>query len=148
MQRLGLSAECVKTGFIEISGGELRVPIFGEAPWAIIEAFAGDIDIVGIQHAMDKASDHIGCCQIGHPFHRQPKQLCRGIFRRGNIIKLRQAVSDKLLHEFGIALSGHALETANTDMAMAQPDHHCRPCRGWFIAADQLLTGLNDRKSL
>ena len=59
MQRFGLSAKCVKTRFVEIGSGELRVPIFGEAPWPIIEAFTGNIDIVGIEHAMDKARDHV-----------------------------------------------------------------------------------------
>ena len=77
---------------------------------------------------MDKARDHIGRGKVSDPFYRQPKQLGRRIFRRGNIVKLCQAISDELLHEDGIALCGYALKTANADMAMAQPDHHRRSC--------------------
>ena len=51
---------------VEIGCGKAGLPMGGEAPRAIIEAFPGDIDIVGIEHAMDKAGGHIGSGQLGH----------------------------------------------------------------------------------
>src|SRR3546814_12630261 len=46
MDRLGLAAESVEPGMVEIGGGEAGVPGRVEAPGAVIEALAGDVDIV------------------------------------------------------------------------------------------------------
>ena len=42
VDRLGLAAEGIEPGMVEIGGGEVLVPLGREAPRAIVEAFAGD----------------------------------------------------------------------------------------------------------
>src|SRR3546814_7872871 len=59
MDRLGLAAESVEPGMVEIGGGEAGVPGRVEAPGAVIEALAGDVDIVRIEHAVDEPRRHI-----------------------------------------------------------------------------------------
>src|SRR3546814_10260891 len=44
---------------VEIGGGEAGVPGRVEAPGAVIEALAGDVDIVRIEHAVDEPRRHI-----------------------------------------------------------------------------------------
>ena len=63
MDRLGLPAEGIKAVMVEISGGEVRVTLGREAPRAIIEALARDVDIVAVEHAMDEAGGEIGSGQ-------------------------------------------------------------------------------------
>src|SRR3546814_8350639 len=58
MDRLGLAAESVEPGMVEIGGGEAGVPGRVEAPGAVIEALAGDVDIVRIEHAVDRSEEH------------------------------------------------------------------------------------------
>ena len=119
MQRFGLSAKGIEPGFVKISCGKLRIPIFRKAPWPIVETFAGYVDVVGVQYAMNKARCHVGRSKISDAFDRQRKQLRRWVLRQGDIIELCQAICDQLLHEFRIALSSHTLEAANADMAVA-----------------------------
>ena len=45
---------------VEISGGEVLVPLGREPPRAIIEALAGDVDIVAVEHAVDEPRGDIG----------------------------------------------------------------------------------------
>ena len=60
VDRLGLPAEGIEPVMVEISGGELRVPVGREAPRAVIEALAGDVDIVAVEHAVDEARGQVG----------------------------------------------------------------------------------------
>ena len=60
VDRLGLPAEGVEAVMVEIGGGEVRVPVRREAPRAVIEALAGDVDIVAVEHAVDEAGGEIG----------------------------------------------------------------------------------------
>ena len=60
LDRLGLAAEGVEPGMVEIGRGEALVPLGREAPRAIIEALAGDVDIVAVEHAMDEARGDVG----------------------------------------------------------------------------------------
>ena len=57
-QRLGLAAEGVEAGLVEIGGGEAGVVGRQEAPRAVVEALAGDVDVVGVEHAVDEAGRH------------------------------------------------------------------------------------------
>ena len=65
MDRLGLAAEGIEAVMVEIGGGELRVPVGREPPRAIVEAFAGDVDIVAVEHAVDEAGGEIGSGERG-----------------------------------------------------------------------------------
>jgi hypothetical protein len=44
---------------IEIGGGEGRVIGREESIWAVIEALAGDIHVVGVEDAVDEAGRHV-----------------------------------------------------------------------------------------
>ena len=60
VDRLRLAAEGIEPVLVEISGGEGRVPGRREPPRAVIEAFAGDVDIVRIEHAVDEPGQRRG----------------------------------------------------------------------------------------
>jgi hypothetical protein len=60
VDRLRLPAEGVEAGMVEIGGGEAAVPIGRPAPRAVVEALAGDRDIVAVEHAVDEAGGDVG----------------------------------------------------------------------------------------
>src|SRR5690606_10071997 len=53
-----LAAERIEPGFVEIGGGEGGVAHWNEPPGAVIEAFAADVQIVGVEHAMNEPRRH------------------------------------------------------------------------------------------
>ena len=55
VQRLGLAGEGIEAGLVEIGGGESGVEGVEEPPGAVVEALAGDVDVVGVEHAVDEA---------------------------------------------------------------------------------------------
>src|SRR3546814_17004425 len=69
MYRFGLPPESIKSRLVEVSGGKAWFPSGREAPRTIIEAFAGHVDIVAVEHAMNKARRHIGCREVSRIFH-------------------------------------------------------------------------------
>ena len=88
MDRLGLAAEGVESVMVEIGGGELRIPVGREAPRAIVEAFAGDVDIVAVEHAVDEARGEIGSGECGRCIadeieepERVLRLICRSVLR-------------------------------------------------------------------
>ena len=81
---------------IEIGGGERRVPGRREPPRAIIEAFAGDVDIVAVQHAMDEPGRHVPrrqACGAGDDMVEQPHRIVRLL-----AVKMAQDVADERAH--------------------------------------------------
>ena len=52
---VGLAAEGVEAVLVEIGGGEGRVVGRQEPPRAVVEALAGDVDVVGVEDAVDEA---------------------------------------------------------------------------------------------
>ena len=60
VDRLGLAAEAVEAGMVEISGGEMAVPEGRPAPRTVIEALGGDVDIVAVEHAVNEAGGDVG----------------------------------------------------------------------------------------
>ena len=70
MQCFGLPPKGIKTRFVEICRGEAWVPFFGKAPWALVKALTRDVDIVGVENAVDEARDHVGTCQVSDAFDR------------------------------------------------------------------------------
>ena len=59
MDRLRLAAEGIKSVLVEIGRGEILVPSRREPPRAIVEALAGDVDIVAVEDAVDEAGGDI-----------------------------------------------------------------------------------------
>src|SRR5205823_9368206 len=85
IDRLGLTTEGVESVMVEIGGGELRVPQWRESPGAIVEALAGDIDVVAVEHAVDEAGGEVGGGQPGGcrcDAIEQPKRILPVVFRR------------------------------------------------------------------
>src|SRR3546814_12252023 len=54
MYRFGLPSESIKSRLVEVSGGKAWFPSGREAPRTIIEDFAGHVDIVAVEHALNK----------------------------------------------------------------------------------------------
>ncbi len=130
---------------VEIGGGEGRI-IGGQEPvGAVIEALAGDVHIVGIEHAMHKAGRHPPRRQPGRSRHRGVEQACgvRGLWEIGLDQERHQA-----LHRRLVVLEQQALEGAEADMAVAQPDQDRRPRRRGLVAAHQGFAGLDQRQGL
>src|SRR4029079_179079 len=77
LDRLRLPAECVEAVMVEISGRKRRVPLGREAPRAIIEALAGDVDIVAVEDAVDDPRGEVGGGEPGGRFADQAEQAQR-----------------------------------------------------------------------
>src|SRR3546814_10526836 len=74
LQRLRLTAEGVYPRLVEIGGGERAIPCRIEPPRAIVEAFGGDRDIVGVEHAVNKARRPVGVDEARCPLHCMVEQ--------------------------------------------------------------------------
>src|SRR5690606_4108999 len=59
VERFGLPGKAVKPFMVKIGGCETRLPIRRETPRAIVETFAGNIDIVRVENAVNKSGRHI-----------------------------------------------------------------------------------------
>src|SRR3546814_21016124 len=70
----GLPPESIKSRLVEVSGGKAWFPSGREAPRTIIAAFAGHVEIVAVEHAMNKARRHIGCREVRRIFPSLPQQ--------------------------------------------------------------------------
>ena len=57
-QRRRLAAEGVQPALVEIGGDEVRVVGRQEPLRAVVEALAGDVHVVGVEHAVDEAGRH------------------------------------------------------------------------------------------
>src|SRR5206468_10129724 len=119
---LGLPAEGVQAIMVEISCGEVRVPMRREAPRAVIEAFAGDIDVVAVEHAMDEAGGEVGCgerrgCAADEV--EQPERVLSVVGARLFGIKMFKAVAGEFFYVLGLTKEGEALEGADPDMSVA-----------------------------
>src|SRR5690606_41915358 len=58
--RLRLAREGVEAGLVEIGRGKAWVPGRQPTPWAVVEALAGQVHVVRVEHAVDEAGDHVG----------------------------------------------------------------------------------------
>ena len=129
VHRFGLAAEGIERLVIEIGRSEARIPLRGETPGPVVEALARDVDIVGIEYAVNEACDHPCGCQISAAFHYLMHQHYRGIaaprciVRRVRAGKLFEAVGDQRLHVLRFLQRGQPLESADPDMAVRQPHH-------------------------
>ena len=148
VQRFRLPGKAVETFMVEIGSGETGLPIRCEAPRAIVEAFPADIDIIGIEYAMDKTRGHIGSGQPGDFLRDLGEQFSCRIIGRCTAVILLEAICDQPVHQLFIFLIGNALESADPDMAMTQARHDSRTGGRGFIAARQFLAGFDHREGL
>ncbi len=106
MQRLWLATEGIKPRLVEICGGKGRIPGWQPTPRTIVEAFARDIHVVGVEYPVDKSGDHPACCKIGHAFDQLVHQDHSRLVATGRIGGrhgawiLSKAIIDQLLHFF------------------------------------------------
>src|SRR3546814_12405468 len=75
MYRFGLPPESIKSRLVDVSGGKAWFPSGREAPRTIIEAFDGHVDIVAVEHAMNKARRHIRCRAVSRIFNYLAQQV-------------------------------------------------------------------------
>ena len=80
MDRLGLAAKGIKPLFVKISRCKIRVKAGRPAPRAIIEAFARNVDIIAVQHAMDEACRHKASGHACGLTHHMADKACGGIW--------------------------------------------------------------------
>src|SRR5688572_18808116 len=115
MDRLGLATEGVEPDFVEISGDKLLVPFWREAPGAIVEAFASNVDIVAVQHTVDEAGRDVARGQLRggrtNPIEQSGRIL--DIVAKQFVQQVLQAVARQLRDAFSIVEKGEALEIAN-----------------------------------
>ena len=101
----GWRAEGVEPVMVEISGGEFRLPLGREAPRTVVEALAGHVDIVAVEHAVDEARGEIGG---GEPRGRradeieQPQCILAVIAAGLLAVEILEAVADELLDVVGL----------------------------------------------
>ena len=145
MDRLRLPAERVEAVVVEVGCRERRIPLRRKAPRAVVEAFAGDVDIVAVEHAVDEAAGEIGGGESRRRLADQIEQperiffvVARGCFG----IEICEAVTDELGDILGLAEEREPLERADADMPVAQPRQNGRAGGGRLVAALQRLAGL------
>src|SRR3982750_4170475 len=106
MDRLGLPTKGVETIMIEISGGKFRLPFGREPPRAIVEAFACDVDIVAVEHAVDEPCGKVGGGEGGGRLAdevEQPKCVLPLVRRRLFSVQMFQAVARQRLQIVDLA---------------------------------------------
>ena len=77
VQRLRLAGEGVEAGLVEIGGGEAGVEAVEEAPGAVVEALAGDVHVVGVEHAVHEAGGEPLRAQRGDGAERRGRRARR-----------------------------------------------------------------------
>src|SRR4029450_2887625 len=115
-------AERIETDLVEIGGAEFLARAGGKAPGPIVEALAGNVDIVAVEHAMDEAGCDVACSQ-GRGRRAGPIKQARSIFgvvADWFVQQMLQAIAGQLRDAFGIVKEGKALKIADADMAMAE----------------------------
>src|SRR5205085_5536617 len=148
MDRFGLAGEGVEAIVVEIGGGEGRLPIRREAPGAVVEALAGDRDIVAVEDAMDEAGGDVGGGEAGAFADDVGEQAGGGVLAAFLAVIVAQAIIGEALHLFLRVEPGEALEGADADMAVLEPDEDRGAGGGGLIVALQSLAGLDQREGL
>src|SRR3546814_9385931 len=120
MYRFGLPPESIKSRLVEVSGGKAWFPSGREAPRTIIEAFAGHVDIVAVEHDMNKARRHIGCREVSRIFHYLAQQgEGWGEVRVRITDQIGQALLHPLRHHVLVAFDSYSLKCPDTGMTMS-----------------------------
>src|SRR3546814_5284964 len=96
--------------------GERAIPCRIEPTRAMVEAFGGDRDIVGVEHAVNKARRHVGGDEARCPLHCMVEQAGRGIITARPVV---QQMLERIIGKTGDVLAlpqiGEALEAAVAD---------------------------------
>src|SRR5918993_1342604 len=151
MDRLGLAAERIEPGIIEIRRGELGLPLGREAPRAVIEALAGNRDIVAVEDAVDEARGHVAGGEAGGRGRDEVEQAQRifgGVFGRRLAVKVLEAIADQAADIVRLAEEREALEGADADVPVAEPGQDRRAGRRGLVAANQFLARLEQGERL
>ena len=102
VDRLGLPAEGVEPVMVEISGGEFGLPIGREAPRPVVEALAGDVDIVAVEDAVDEAGGEIGRGELrgrGADEIEQAKRVFAVVVDRLLAVEILEAIAGQRLRD-------------------------------------------------
>ena len=136
---------------VEIGRGEVRVVAGQEAPRAVVEALAGDVDVVRVQHAVDEAR--------GDPLRAHPRHVPAHRFEEGGGARrlllapgLRQVGADRVVEQPAqprlVLEEGEALEGADADVRVAEPHQHGGARGRGLVAAHQRLARLDQAEGL
>ena len=145
-ERVRLTTEGVEPAMVEIRRHKARIVSRDESPGAVVEALAGDVDVVGVEHAMHKpGGDPVGTGAGYALRHFGEEALGPGIVPRcGDARHIgRKAVVEEPRQALGILEKRQALEGADTQMAVAQPHQHRCPCRRWLVMPLEFFAGLD-----
>ncbi len=136
---------------VEVGRGELGIVGRQETPRAVVEALAGDVDVVGVQHAMHEAGRHPLPTEPGDPADDVGKER-GGALGRVVAPGLRQIGADGVVEQAGDVVrlleSGEALERADADVRVVEPDQHGGARRRGFVAVPQVLAGFDQAERL
>src|SRR3982751_1277404 len=138
MDCFALPAERVEAIMVEISGGEIEVPLGSEAPRTIIEALAGDVDIVAVEHSVDEPRGHVARCE---PRRRRGCKIEKvqpvfGVVRRRiQPVQIAKTITDQSIDVLDLAQKGEALERPDSDVPMAEPRENRGAGRGGLVSA-------------
>ncbi len=122
-----------------------------EPPGTVIEALAGDVDVVAVEHPVDEPG--------GRPLGPHPGDPGDDILQEGDTPVL-QAVApelgpvglDRVVQEPGdvvrLAEGQEALEAADPDMPVGEPHQDRGAGRGGLVAAHEILAGLDQAEAL
>ena len=142
---LRLSGEGVKPALVEVGGGEARLVERQEAPGAIVEAFARDVQIVGVQDAVHETR---GDPSGGKASRGLDDRLEQG--RRVACRNVRMVEGADVLHQrldlVAPPEEGRSLKRAEADVAVRQAHQHGGTGGGGLVAALQRLARLDQRK--
>ena len=150
-QRRRLAAIGIEAGLVEIGRREARVVGRQEAPGAVVEALAGDVDVVGVEHAVNEAGGQplgTGPRDVGdHPLqerHRARRLVVAPCIGHVGL----HGIVEQPAQARPVLVVGEALEGADADVRVAEPDQDRRAGRRRLVVARQLLTGLDQAEGL
>ena len=142
-------AEGVEPLGVEVGGHEVDVVGGEEAIRAVVEALAGDGEVVGVEDAVDEARHHEAGAE-GGARARDGGEEARGAVR--TIGDLGKVVGDRVREEaFEARHVGpvrEALEGAEANVRVAEAHQHRRACRRRLVAAHERLAGLEEAERL
>ena len=140
--RLRLAGEGVKAGLVEIGGGEARLIGRQEAPGAIVETLARDVQIVGVEHPVDETRRDPARGQSGRGLDDGAQQAGRVPCRDLWVIQAAD-VRDQRFDLIDPPQIGRPLEGSEPDMGVRQPHQDRRTGRRRLVAPLQRLAGLD-----
>ncbi len=143
--RLGLPREGVEAVLVEIGGGEAWLIVRQEAPRAVVEALARDVQIVGVQHPVHEARRDPLRRQRRRGLDHRPQEARRVAWRDRRMIQAA-GVLHQHLDLILAPIVGGALERPEPDVAVRQPHHDGRSCRRRLVMSLKVFARLDQRQ--